>query len=298
MTITSILEDIYGGVDLFTLPEAYASVEEKIEVKRPSIRARIYEAIDEGKLTRLAEGVFSFKGCLVIQGNGRDLSFIEDDSIDLIITDHPYDVASNKGGNRNFASQYDCFNYNQNDFNEMARVMKDGCFMLQFLPLENGDNWEYLYDIKKYAKNAGFEYYASVPWVKVGFVSNCGRTSKDSEIVTIFTKGKSRKLRPDAKKDKAEPNVKHFMAGASKMLPCRYEYAKPKNMIHQAEKPVELLCELLKTFSCENELVLDMFAGSGSLGEACILENRRAILIEKLKENINLITNRINNLVS
>lgn len=298
MTITSVLEEMYGGVDLFTLTEAYQSVEEKLEVKRPSIRARIYEAIDEGKLIRLAEGVFSFKGCLVIQGNGRDLSFIEDNSIDLIITDHPYDSASNKGGNRNFANQYECFNYTQDDLNEMARVMKDGSFMLQFLPLENGDNWEYLYDIKKYAKKAGFEYYASVQWVKTGFVSNCGRTSKDAEVITIFTKGKARKLRPDAKKDKAEPDIKHFMSGASKMLPCRYEYAKPKNMIHQAEKPVELLSELLKTFSLENELCLDMFAGSGSLGEACILENRRAILIEKMEKNVNLIKNRIENLIS
>lgn len=298
MSIKSVLEDVYGGVDLFTLPEAYQAVEEHIEVKRPSIRARIYEAINEGKLTRLAEGVFSFKGCLVIQGNGRDLSFIENESVDLIITDHPYESNANKGGNRNFASEYDCFKYNQSDFDEMARVLKHGSFMVQFLPLENSDNWEYLYEIKSFAKKSGFEYYASVQWVKKGFVSNCGRTSKDAEVLTIFTKGRARHLRIDAKKDKANPGIKHFMSGASKMLPCRYEYSKPKNMIHQAEKPVDLLRELLRTFSLENELVLDMFAGSGSLGEAAILENRKSILIEKLEKNIKLIKNRISDLIS
>lgn len=46
-------------------------------------------------------------------GDGRDLSFIEDNSIDGIITDHPYDLAKSlTGGNRKFAT-YELFKYTQ-----------------------------------------------------------------------------------------------------------------------------------------------------------------------------------------
>ena len=30
--------------------------------------------------------------CMLVQGNGRDLSFLKDNSIDAIITDHAYDL--------------------------------------------------------------------------------------------------------------------------------------------------------------------------------------------------------------
>ena len=55
---------------------------------------------------------------MLVQGNGRDLSFLKDNSIDAIITDHAYDLKKSlKGGNRDFAA-YECFQYTQEDFDE------------------------------------------------------------------------------------------------------------------------------------------------------------------------------------
>jgi len=34
------------------------------------------------------------------------------------------------------------------DFKEKARVLKDGCFLVEVLPAENENNYEYLYQIK------------------------------------------------------------------------------------------------------------------------------------------------------
>jgi site-specific DNA-methyltransferase (adenine-specific) len=228
-------------------------------------------------------------------GNGRDLSFIEDESVDAIITDHPYDIkASNNGGDRHFAT-YDCFCYTQEDFNEKARVLKPGCFLIEFLPEENADNYEYLYQIKQMAKAAGFKYYSKVAWKKGDFISNCGRKSKNTEDVMIFSKGEPRALRIDAKKDKAEPGIKHFMKGTSGMLPTSFDYAKPskKDMIHQAEKPVELLEAILEYTTKENELILDQFAGSGALGEAAQNKKRKCILIELSDEFVDRIRARL-----
>lgn len=57
---------------------------------------------------------------------------------------------------------------------------------------------------------------------------------------------------------------------------------------HPTEKPVALLEYLIKTYTNENEVVLDNCAGSMSTGIACINTNRRVILIEKNKECFNI----------
>lgn len=291
-TITEVIQQL----NQFQMKEAYDAVEKAgIEAQKPSIRARVYEAVDKGILKKIAKGIYQNNNCLLIQGDGKDLSFLEDGSIDAIITDHPYDIkAANNGGDRHFAT-YDCFQYTQEDFNEKARVLKDGSFLVEFLPEESALNFEYLYKIKKMAEAAGFKYYAKVPWKKGDFISNCGRKSKNTEDVMIFSKGEPRALRVDAKKDKADPSVKHFMKGCNGMLPTAFDYAKPakKDMLHQAEKPVELLEAILDYVTQEDEIVLDQFAGSGVLGEACIKKNRRCILIELADEFVEKIVNRL-----
>lgn len=291
-TITEVIQQL----DQFQMKEAYDAVEKAgIEAQKPSIRARVYEAVDKGILRKIAKGVYQNNNCLLIQGDGRDLSFLGDGSIDAIITDHPYEIkAANNGGDRHFAT-YDCFQYTQEDFNEKARVLKDGSFLVEFLPEESALNYEYIYKIKKMAEAAGFKYYAKVPWKKGDFISNCGRKSKNTEDVMIFSKGEPRALRVDAKKDKADPSVKHFMKGCNGMLPTVFDFAKPakKDMLHQAEKPVELLETILDYVTKEDEVVLDQFAGSGVLGEACIKKNRRAILIELADEFVEKIVNRL-----
>lgn len=50
--------------------------------------------------------------------------------------------------------------------------------------------------------------------------------------------------------------------------------------IHGAQKPVELLEFLIKGFSNEGDVVLDLFGGSGSTGVACRNTNRNSICFE------------------
>lgn len=293
--------DYFENYEEFTLAEAEAFTLEHMEVKKPSIRARIYEGIHKGLFERLGRGVYKVVKddvtCAVIEGDGRDLSVFEDNSVDAIITDHPYDLPKcHKGGNRNFTESYDCFTYEQKDFDEKARILKDGCFLVEFAPEENADNFEMIYNMKKMAIKAGFEYYACVPWKKGDFVANTGRKAKNTENLLIFTKGKARSLRPDAKKDKAKPEKKHYMAGAAGMFPTVFDVAPvvKAEKIHQAEKPVDLIRQLLEFITLPEELVLDQFAGSGVTGEAALSCNRNAILIEKDNEMVEKIKARLN----
>ena len=58
------------------------------------------------------------------------------------------------------------------------------------------------------------------------------------------------------------------------------QFARNKNAVHPTQKPVALLEYLIKTYTQENQLVLDNTMGSGSTGVACMNTNRRFIGIE------------------
>ena len=62
---------------------------------------------------------------------------------------------------------------------------------------------------------------------------------------------------------------------------------------HPTQKPVTLLEWLVRTYSSENELVLDNCMGSGSTGVACMNTNRRFIGIEIEKKYFDMAQKRI-----
>ena len=53
-----------------------------------------------------------------------------------------------------------------------------------------------------------------------------------------------------------------------------------KKGIHPAEKPVELCERFIRVSSCENDIILDPFMGSGTTAVACIKTNRKYIGFE------------------
>lgn len=72
-----------------------------------------------------------------------------------------------------------------------------------------------------------------------------------------------------------------------------FEYKKDYDSFHPTQKPVALLEDLIKTYSNENNLVLDFTFGSCSTGIACINTNRRFIGIEKDDKYFDIAKNRI-----
>lgn len=67
--------------------------------------------------------------------------------------------------------------------------------------------------------------------------------------------------------------------------------------VHPTQKPVALLEYLIKTYTNENELVLDFTMGSGSTGVACMNTNRRFVGIELDENYFNIAKNRIENIL-
>ena len=63
--------------------------------------------------------------------------------------------------------------------------------------------------------------------------------------------------------------------------------------LHPTQKPIKLMEYLIKTYTNENELVLDFTMGSGTTGIACLNTNRRFIGIELDENYFNISINRI-----
>tara|TARA_R110002126_G_scaffold59268_2_gene155570 strand:+ start:1332 stop:2078 length:747 start_codon:yes stop_codon:yes gene_type:complete len=66
-----------------------------------------------------------------------------------------------------------------------------------------------------------------------------------------------------------------------------------KGHLHPTQKPIELFEYLIKTYTNENELVLDNTVGSGTTAIACMNTNRKFIGIEKDENYFNIANKRI-----
>ena len=68
--------------------------------------------------------------------------------------------------------------------------------------------------------------------------------------------------------------------------------------IHPTQKPVELMEYLIKTYTNENELVLDNTMGSGTTGVACVNTNRKFIGMELDDKYFEIAKARINEAIT
>lgn len=70
-------------------------------------------------------------------------------------------------------------------------------------------------------------------------------------------------------------------------------YPRPHPPIHPTQKPVELLEDLILTYTNEGDIILDFTMGSGTTGVACINTNRKFIGIELDEKYFNIAKERI-----
>lgn len=63
--------------------------------------------------------------------------------------------------------------------------------------------------------------------------------------------------------------------------------------VHETQKPLRLMRELVRLFSDPNEVVADWHAGSGTTGVAALLEGRRVILVERNPEHAETCRSRL-----
>jgi len=100
-------------------------------------------------------------------------------------------------------------------------------------------------------------------------------------------------LKEQENKFKEETNSTFNLWEGKKFKSNILKYKKDYEGHHPTQKPVLLLEDLIKTFSNENDLVVDLTMGSGSTGVACKNTNRNFIGIEKDENYFNIAQERI-----
>ena len=100
--------------------------------------------------------------------------------------------------------------------------------------------------------------------------------------------GNQKKYRPNKKDDKLR-NPISILEYSNQSKECHRT-----KRLHPTQKPIELMEYLIKTYTNENETVLDFTMGSGSTGVACKNTNRNFIGIEQDEKYFKIAEERIN----
>lgn len=91
-------------------------------------------------------------------------------------------------------------------------------------------------------------------------------------------------------------NVRDYEGGKTTRFPTNileFNCVDNYSRLHSSQKPLELLEYLIKTYTDENDMVLDNTMGSGTTGLACKNLNRNFIGIENNIEYFDIATNRL-----
>lgn len=164
---------------------------------------------------------------------------------DLLLTDPPYNVdyegVAGKIENDNM-NETEFYNFLLDAFRNMNEIAKEGCTFYSFHADTEGLNF------RRAFKEAGFKLAQCLVWVKNTFVM--GRQDYQWKHEPILYGWK-------------EGSAHYFVDDRSQSTVL--EFDKPiRNAEHPTMKPIDLLVYLIKNSSKENDLIVDLFAGSGS----------------------------------
>ena len=209
------------------------------------------------------------------------LKQIPDKSIDLVVTDPPYDIETSGAGlykqeDKQYVKELVGMKdgFSEEILDELCRVMKKiniylFCSQKQIIPLldyfvrKKGCNWNIL------------------SWHKSNPVPACGnKYLTDTEFILFFR----------------EKGVKVYGSFDTK----KTYYITPLNQKdkkkygHPTVKPEEIVTNLIVNGSNEGDVVLDCFMGSGTTGAVCVGVNREFIGIEINENYFKIAQDRIN----
>ena len=230
---------------------------------------------------------------------------IKDHSIDAIICDIPYGTTKCKWDSViNFILMWE----------QLNRIIKPNGAMLLFgsepfsssLRMSNIENYKYDWIWEK-SMPSGMGNSSFMPMKYHETISvfvNEGKPTYNKIMMERSDAGKVRAKTPIQSKSesnqykKADQEPKQYSVNKvnpKSILKFNSVSNAPKgNKLHPTQKPVELMEYLVKTYTNENETVLDFTMGSGTTMLACKNLNRNGIGIEKEEKYFKIAQKRIN----
>jgi site-specific DNA-methyltransferase (adenine-specific) len=214
------------------------------------------------------------------EGRFQDnITALDDNSIDLICTDLPYNIglgdssASHSAGLGGFSdSDIDIAVLCSDVAVQSYRVLRDNRFAVFFFGMS------YYEVLRETLITASFtvDPYPFI-WLRDRTAPPDGfaRYSKTWDPALIASKGVPRFIRPNQGNSIAIPSVR----GAERL--------------HAAQKPVNVMQKFIEDMTTPGCIVLDMFAGAGTTGVAALNTGRKVVLFELEPANCVLIKSRL-----
>ena len=219
------------------------------------------------------------KGTLINGDSQETLKALKDKSVDLIITDPPY-LINYKTNHRADKSHDFCSEIHndgladlpiiENVISELHRVLKDDKGIYLFTSSKTIDIFKPL--VEKY-----FTFKNIIIWVKNNWSAGDlkGQYAQQYEMIIYANKGR------------------HILNGGRDTDVWYFDRVAGKEQIHQNQKPVELLKNMILKSSNIGDVILDAFSGSFSLADACLETDRRFICGEINKTYYDNAVNRL-----
>ncbi|MGE5673409.1 MAG: DNA-methyltransferase [Mycobacterium leprae] len=218
--------------------------------------------------------------------DSRDLSFIPDGVVDLVVTSPPYNVGKNYATHGDSLPLDEYLALLESVWKECYRVMVPGgriainvagCDRKPYLPLHSY--------ITLQMNNLGFNMRGEIIWNKgasVGVSTAWGSWCRPSnptlrdvhEYIMVFSKGDWAM----GHKGETDLTSEEFVAYTKSIWD--FPTASAKKVGHPAPFPLELPSRLIKLYTYKNDLVLDPFMGSGTTCQAADLLGRRWIGVD------------------
>ena len=266
MSLRESLRDFMA--DPKTLRECYDALP---EFEPHSIRARIYENLGRA-FRKIARGVYLATNgntqALLLEGDAWErIQDIESDSIDFIITDAPYTTSAAWAAMGTTRKKSGTLSYQLRDMDsafyaQLHRVLKPSAHCYLFFAADAAQTVDYNEAQRQLAQAAGFLFNKRMIWDKVAIGMGYNARNRYEQIL-FLSKGERRKP---------------YDLGVADVL--THKRPNPATRRHEAEKPVELLRDLLRLCAIPGNVGLDPFAGSHNFISACQAHGCHSITIE------------------
>lgn len=251
---------------------------------------------------------------IIINGDSRNMSELQDKSVHLIITSPPYWQLKDYGNDNQigFNDSYEQYINNLNlVWKECFRVLHDGCRLCinigdQFARSVYYGRYKVIpihSEIIRFCETIGFDFMGQIIWQKTTTMNTTGGgavmgsfpyprngiVKLDFEYILLFKK------QGNAPKPTAEQKALSAMTNEewNTYFNGHWYFNGAKQDKHLAMFPEELPKRLIKMFSFPQEIVLDPFMGSGTTAAVAKALGRNSIGYEINGDFIPLIKNRI-----
>lgn len=211
--------------------------------------------------------------CVAEGDNAEVLPTLADKSVAHVITDPPYEIDAHTNGRRVLhngnnarveAAPLSFAMITEPERTWFARetVRLSAGWVLAFCQIEAVGKWRERFE------EAGSKWRRGCVWVKGGMPQLTGdRPAAGCEAAALVWAGRGRS--------------RWHGGGRAGVWNHGHQSDGPAQRVHETQKPVSLMLELVELFTDPDEVVLDPFAGSGTTGVACLRLGRRFIGIER-----------------